>query len=339
MANVCNKGHKLPSCIIHEHINNINISGSNYNEKCQKLQGRFYGKVGVYDLCKKLAENLNDICTKEKMDDFLKNKCLYLQYWLNHQIIEKFGITDNSKYAGLRSQFYNTWTISFSSLNGKISKCTPNRRHFISLNYNDVKDVKDMYDYYYNCEYFKKNHSPTEHERSVYCSYLSSMNESFTKFKNWCSDSSNKCIPNFKNSIGQYDPKELRKILNCDTDKSLTTSLGGRPDKRVLDQNALEGTEELADPLGSDSFIQPQDSMTSSSALIVSLTFFGMLIMCFLLFKLTPIGSLLHNKIIQKGKITEYINGESSDEMLNEYFMYDHGKSQEKGCSIPYHSV
>ncbi|SBT73067.1 Plasmodium vivax Vir protein, putative [Plasmodium ovale] len=328
----------LPSCVIYEKYNNINIDESNYNEKCQELRDKFHGTDGVYDLCKKLAENLNDICTKEKMDDFLKNKCLYLEYWLNHQIIEKFRITYNGMYIGLRSQFYNTWTRSFSSLNGKISKCTPNRRHFISLNYNDVKDVKDMYDYYYNCEYLK-NHSPTERERSEYCSYLSSMNGSFTKFKNWCSDFPNKCIPNFKNTIDQYDPNALRKILNCDTDKAPVTSLEGSSNQRGLERNASQGDKELGDYPGSDPFIQPQDSKTSSSVLIVSLTFFGMLIICFLLFKLTPIGSLLHNRIIQKRKITEYINGESSDEMLNEYFMYDHSKSQEKGCSIPYHSV
>ncbi|SBT58637.1 PIR Superfamily Protein [Plasmodium ovale wallikeri] len=318
---MCVGENMLPSCVIYEKYNNKNIGLGNYNEKCQELQDMFYNTDGVYDLCKQLAENLNDFCTKEKMDDFLKYNCLYLEYWLNHQIIAKFRITDNGKYAGLRSQFYNTWTRSFSSLNGKISKCTPNRRHFASLKYHNVKDIKDMYDYYYNCEYFKKNHTSIENERSEYCSYLSSMNESFTKFKNLCLDS-NKCIPNFTNSIDEYDPKELREILKCDTDKALTISSEDSSAQQALEQNASRRDKELGDISDSDPSIQLQDSKTSSSVLI-----------------LTPIGSLLHNRIIQKRKITEYINGESSDEMLNEYFMYDHSKSQEKGCSIPYHSV
>ncbi|SBT55655.1 PIR Superfamily Protein [Plasmodium ovale wallikeri] len=322
MTNVCVGENMLPSCVIYEKYNNKNIGLGNYNEKCQELQGKFHSTVGVDDLCKKLAENLNDFCTKEKIDDFLKNRCLYLEYWLNHQIIEKFGITDNSKYIGLRNRFYSTWTEIIKPLTEENFKCTPKRIPFISLNYSNVKDIKDMYDYYYNCEYFKNNHSSIEHERSEYCSYLASMNGSFTEFKNWCSDSSNKCIPNFKNSINEYDPIKLRKILHCDTDEAPATLLEGSSDQRSLEENALEGTEELADPPGRDLFTQPQDSKTSSSALI-----------------LTPIGSLLHNKIIQKRKITEYINGESSDKMLNEYFMYDHSKSQEKGCNIPYHSV
>ncbi|SBS99491.1 PIR Superfamily Protein, partial [Plasmodium ovale curtisi] len=258
----------LPSCAIYEKYNNINTGLVNYNEKCQELQGKFHSTAGVYDLCKKLAENLNDICTKEKMDDSLIYNCLYLEYWLNLQIIEKFRITDNAKYAGLRSQFYNTWTRSFSSLTGNFSKCTPKRIPFTSLNYSNVKDIKDMYDYYYNCEYFKKNHSLTEHERREYCSYLSSMNRSFTEFKNWCSDSSNKCIPNLKNSIDQYDPKELRKILHCNTDEATDTSLGVIPDQRGLEQNASQRYNELGDSPGSEPFIQPQDSKTSNSALI-----------------------------------------------------------------------
>ncbi|SBT01426.1 PIR Superfamily Protein, partial [Plasmodium ovale curtisi] len=267
MANVCNKGHRLPSCIIHEHINNINISRSNYNEECHTLQKRFHNLDGVYNLCIKLAENLNDICTKEKMDDFLKNKCLYLEYWLNLQIIEKFRITNYGKYAGLRSQFYRTWTEIIRSLTGENIKCTPMRISLTSLNYRNVKDIKDMYDYYYNCEYFKNNYSSIQHKRSEYCSYLSSMSGSFTKFKNWCSDS-NKCIPNFENSIDQYDPKKLRKILHCDTDEASATSLEGSSDQKGLEQNGSQGDKELGDSPDSDPFIQLQDSKTSSSALI-----------------------------------------------------------------------
>ncbi|SBS93843.1 PIR Superfamily Protein, partial [Plasmodium ovale curtisi] len=229
MPNVCVGEHMLPSCVIYEKYNNINIDPSNYNEKCQILQRKFHNLDGVYNLCKKLAENLKDICAKEEMDDFFKNKCLYLEYWLNLQIIENFSITNNGNYTGLRIQFYYTWTEIIKSLTGENLKCTPNRRPFTSLNYRNVKDIKDMYDYYYNCEYFKNNHSSIQHKRSEYCSYLSSMSGSFTKFKNWCSDS-NKCIPNFENSIDQYDPKKLRKILHCDTDEASATSLEGSSD-------------------------------------------------------------------------------------------------------------
>ncbi|SBT83646.1 PIR protein [Plasmodium ovale] len=119
-------------------------------------------------------------------------------------------------------------------------------------------------------------------------------------------------------------------------EKSLVTSEGTHRETIYhLSQSSQEHTINH-----SETHMHSKEETGSASTTITSAsTVLGIPFFVFMLYKFTHIGSLLHNKIIKKGKITEYINGDSSDEMLNEYFMYDNSKSQEKGCSIPYHSV
>ncbi|SBT73440.1 PIR protein [Plasmodium ovale] len=337
MVTQCLETPGLPSCKIYEEFNRESDSNS-LSEKCLELKHYIGYYNGVENLCNLLERNIRVLCTEEYNDDFLKYRVEYLHYWLLDKAIKTFKIADPGGLEGIRIQFYNTWNSIIMKLDNG-SKCIPSFMQFYYHRFKDFDNTNDMYNYYYNYKYFDVNKSSPEDERKEYCKYLYAMRESFSKLKSSCSQSPNICSSLFKSSIDDYSPEKLREQFKCNTyeldyrdlvDRALQEKPG-----RSISFPGAQSEDELDNGLG----ISMHDSETSTSAITASLSLFGLLIIGFISFKLTPVGTWFHNRIINKGKITEHLHEEVDNELLDDYFLSENIKSKEKEYSIVYNSL
>ncbi|SCP05930.1 PIR protein [Plasmodium ovale] len=327
----------LPSCKIYDEFSRKNDDDS-LSDECTKLNDRLGNYKGIEKLCSELERNLNNICTKGNNDGLLRYRVEYLHYWLLDKAIKNFGIRDAGSYSGLRSQFYRTWD-SFIKISTFREICAPLRKVFFSLALKDFENTRDIYNYYYNYKYFEINKFSSINEPIESCKHLSSMLPHFSKLKNLCSKNLNLCSSIFTNSIDVYDPEILRKQLECNTYELENIGLVEGPMRKepqgIMSPTDTQLEDEQSDELGT-LVLYPEKS---TRAISVGFSLFGVVIIGFILFKLTPIGAWLHNRIINKGKITEHLDEDENNEFLNDYFITGEIKSQGKGYSILYKSL
>ncbi|SBT57930.1 PIR Superfamily Protein [Plasmodium ovale wallikeri] len=327
----------LPSCKIYDEFNRESDSNS-LSEKCHALKGRIGYYTGIENLCNLLERNIRVLCTEKYNDDFVKYRVEYLHFWLLNEAIKKFGIEDDGSYNGICSQFHNTWN-SFIITSTYREKCKPLSSIFFLLEFQDFKSTWDIYNYYYNYKYIDINKDSPENELKEYCKYLSSMHERFAEFKNLCSAPSNKCSSIFENPIHTYDPEKLRMQLNCNKYElenngqveGLLLGNPGRITSTPVEQSYNEPSSEL------DTLVNYPEAPTS--AISVGLSFFSLLSIGFVLFKVSPIRSWFYNRIIKKMKNTVYLDDETSSELSDDYFLNENINSQGDGYSIAYNSI
>ncbi|SBT83147.1 PIR protein [Plasmodium ovale] len=291
---------QLPSCRIYEEFNQRSDDLGKFSSECQDLQSRFSSEQGIFDLCQKLAGNIRYFCDNHNGENFLNDNFVYLHYWLLDQLIKTFKISDNGNYIGKRIQFFHEWTNIIEKLPNKY-KCEPMKRDFTLYHINDFQNIKDMYDYYYNYKQSASKSSFTEIECNTYCTYLSSIISKFPSFKRSCSNNSINCIPEFKYSIDNYDPNKLREKLGCNSDKLCTEVIEERI-PLIKERDTGNGPKVLTNDIADGEVVSIQSSKTSPIAITFGLLLSGIFTISFILYKLTPMGSLLKNQLIKKEK-------------------------------------
>ncbi|SBT43932.1 PIR Superfamily Protein [Plasmodium ovale wallikeri] len=329
---------KLPSCIIYAKFSQEDAESSNSNNECNLLQERLMSYTGIDKLCRTFEKIINDLCIKERSDDFLSFRIGYLYYWLMDQAIKTFKITNNASFGGIKSQFYNTWNNIINKLSEKHLECKPLERTNKVLDMNEFKDMKEIYNYYYNYKYMEKKKTSDDNECRTFCKYLSSMNTKFPELKSSCTKLSMKCLID-KESFEKCDPQKLRKILNCNENDLCIKMSDQEYSYRSAGGVISPGQSRTSDAIFSEPATSVTSPETSNSALTIGLPLFGILAICFISFKLTPIRSWFYNKLIKKGKITDHMVEEENNALLDEYFLSDNIKPHEKGYRVAYNSL
>ncbi|SBT55168.1 PIR Superfamily Protein [Plasmodium ovale wallikeri] len=327
----------LPSCKIYEEFNRES-DGNSLSEECHELKGRIAYYDGIGNLCNLLEKNIRVLCTEKYNDDFLKYRVEYLHYWLLDKAIKTFKITGAGGLGGVRIQFHNAWNSIINKLDNG-SKCIPSFMQFYYHRFKDFDNTNDMYNYYYNYKYFDVNKSSPEDERKEYCKYLYAMRESFSKLKNSCSQSPNICSSLFKSSIDAYSPEKLHEQFKCNIYELDHRGLVDRTVQEKQEGSMSSPGAQSEDKLDSGLDISMHDTETSTSAITASLSLFGLVIIGFISFKLTPVGTWFHNRIINKGKITEHLQEEVNNELLDDYFLSENIKPKKKEYSLVYNSL
>ncbi|SBT54441.1 PIR Superfamily Protein [Plasmodium ovale wallikeri] len=309
----------LPSCEIDEQFNRKNEDYS-LSEECKKLEGMITNYEGIYDFCKKLERNLKDLCIKANSDGFLYYRVEYLYYWLMDQAIQTFNITNNGKFSGINSRFHKTWNNIIATLASKDFLCKPLTHNHYILTIDKFKYMKEIYSYYFNYKYIEMNKITDENECTVFCEYLSSMRIKFIELKKWCSFSSNKCLIDMK-SFEKCDPENLLKKLGCGK-KDLCFKLSVQYSARENSDGINSSSESsLSDLTISGPTTSAKDFETSTTAVTVTLPLLGILAICLILFKITPLGSWIYNSTMKKIKIIEHLNEKERHKLLDDYII------------------
>ncbi|SBT56619.1 PIR Superfamily Protein [Plasmodium ovale wallikeri] len=306
MKTNCDEETELPSCNIYYELNTRNGDSFSSSDDCERIEGKF-SYSGILEICQKLERNLANFGSSVKRSNPLKYNCEFIHYWLFGEILNNSSITDDSKLEGVMSQFYRTWENVVKSLNPEI-KCESIGELFKSISINDLKFRKDMHDYIYNFDRFCEITFDNEQIDNRYCKYLPSMRDKYTQIIEKCPMNTNICF------------KRITAQRESEVDGSLEDG-----------KRANYGHGETVTSV--------EESETSTILTTVGPSLLGLFMTSFILFKLTPIRSWLNNQILKNRKVEEYMDEQSSSELLNNYFIHEDTGSEENGYGIAYHSA
>ncbi|SBT73466.1 PIR protein [Plasmodium ovale] len=330
----------LPSYKTYELLSNENGNLGNlgnFSDKCHSLQGKFRSYDKIFGLCTKLAGNLVNFCSSNENRSPLNYNCEFIHQWLFNEIINNLGLHDNGPRQGVKGIFYSTWENIVSEIKCT-NKCDPNLELFQSSTIDDLKFRKNMHDYIYNYDILDKMDSSTEKIDNRYCKYLSSMNEKYTEFKDFCPHNNKKCFHGAK-SLEEYNPENLCTKFRCRDEPLCSKYIGDTSTKSDrVEARSLEKAE-LPDDRDGEYVASVNESETSTILTTVGPSFLGLFITSFFLFKLTPMRSWFNNRILKRKNIEEYINEEASSEIIDNYFLHENREPGKSGYDIAYHSV
>ncbi|SBT56613.1 PIR Superfamily Protein [Plasmodium ovale wallikeri] len=336
MITKCNEGSELPSCKIYELFNKGNGASDTFDFECHNLQ-RMFQYEGIFDLCIKLSGNLVNLCDDSEKKIPLNYNSEFLHHWLFSKIINNLDITDHSECIGMISRFYVTWENVVKSLSCE-TKCKPNSILFHGFTTENLIFRKEMHDYIYNYSYFDEITFVRGERDNEYCRYLPSMRDKYAQIKEKCPLNTAICFKVDK-PLEKYNPENLCEKLQCRNEDLCKKYFERTPEQRESDGNgSLEGVKG-ADPRDSEAVTTGEESETSTILTTVGPSLLGLFMTSFILFKLTPIRSWLNNQMLKNRKVEEYMDEQSRNELLNDYFIHEDTGSEEKGYGIAYHSA
>ncbi|SBT56611.1 PIR Superfamily Protein [Plasmodium ovale wallikeri] len=336
MITTCNGKSELPSCKIYELFNKEKGDSDEFNNDCNIIHGRLLYN-GILDLCKRLGGNLLTFFSNDERNNSLNCDCEFLQYWLFNEIFKNSSLTDDSMHTGTLSQFYNTWEkIMKKSLFKK--KCEPNNILFNTLSLQDLIFRKDMYDYIYNYDNFDKIVSSGEKICDKFSIYLPSMREKYETFKSSCAVSNKKCTHDIK-SLEKYNPDNLCGRYSCQREELCSKYFQENSKEIHLQVAGSLQDVKREDSREGEAVTPEEESETSTIMTTVGPSLLGLFIISFISFKFTPIRSWLNERILKKRNIDEYLDDESSNEMLDNYFIPENGESGKNEYGLAYHSA
>ncbi|SBS93268.1 PIR Superfamily Protein [Plasmodium ovale curtisi] len=303
IRNQCNGKSELPSCKIYELFNEEKGDSNEFNDECNTIHERL-GYNGILNLCKRLGGNLLTFCSNDERNNPLNCDCEFLQYWLFNEIFNNSSLTDDSMRTG---------TLP------------------------DLLFRKDMYDYIYNYDNFGKIFSSGENICDKFSIYLPLMLETYAKFKDSCPNSTNKCVYNAE-SLEKYNPENLCVKFKCEKEKICAKYFREIPAERHSGAGSLEDVER-ADSRDGEAVTPAEESETPTILTTVGPSLLGLFIISFISFKFTPIRSWLNERILKKRNIDEYLDDESSSEILNNYFIPENGESEKNKYGLAYYSA
>ncbi|SBT58545.1 PIR Superfamily Protein [Plasmodium ovale wallikeri] len=291
-------------------------------------------KDTLRDLGAQLIRNYKDILPKYTNMDFEK-RCRYLNYWIHKEINDYKSKHEISDVISNEDDFISHVWDKLKQM--EHNKCERDTNNFPIEH---MKIRKELDDFCTNREIFrhqKKNtHSCNDFNEWInekYNKYFSEDNcpkykkiiELYTKEEGIFHISDNctfydipRTFPTFRCNNRYYYAKRIKTISNCE--------IPGVSNNR-------EGEQHYSAPFHSKTEIPIWTTMV-----IISLVLGGSFFMFFILYKFSPLGSILHNYIINKYKIRRNMDEYSAELLENSSEMF-HGNSEIRSEYIGYHPI
>ncbi|SBS99622.1 PIR Superfamily Protein [Plasmodium ovale curtisi] len=290
---------------------------STYNSFC-KEEVTISSNDELVELCSKILKNLK-LIDETKEDTFHNKHCDDINYWIGEQLKESHGVTD----AQLNNSNFNDVTAE------------------------EKRRRKNLYDYY-------ENYEKLEHifiQKGKKCSkehyeYLDKCVTLYNETKQYCTPGktyvSKKC-PSFFNYSEIYYPKKDLSVMPCELKVQSETSV------RLVSETEMSAKEDveissLSDvPVSSDksdthSTSTPSLSL-SSTLMTTSIPVLGSCFFLFIIYRWTPIGSLIRNRLLKGGEkineLSDNVTGKLWEDTMDPFTI----DSDNKGYQLAYQSL
>ncbi|SBT53304.1 PIR Superfamily Protein [Plasmodium ovale wallikeri] len=255
-----------------------------------------YGWSGseIHKICCNLYHYLEKIIKSEKNT---KNKdiyCRHLIYWIHDKIIDNKIHEKELRYVTLFVYIHKAWLQIKEKLNFPKGKmCTLK----IESQINRTK-LKKLFYYYQFYDTMRNNISKDKESCEKYYKYLKDMAALYDEYSGYCVVPRNFKCPDIFKKVKTRDPRDLLDFDQC---------------KLLLEEENKAAPEKMEEPVyvHEDS----EDDNTGKS-LFYSLT--GAAYTALMLYKFTPIGSMLGSKFLSKPNIVGDIDEPSNISMLPE---------------------
>ncbi|GAB69531.1 CYIR protein, partial [Plasmodium cynomolgi strain B] len=307
---------------------------NNYDSYCKNIDSTGSNTLDVKKLCQKIVRNLRimyKILEKEKRNEC----CLYFNYWLHDQIKSIFG-------ANLEKSNYKNHALKLLELQFRINNEL--RRHDCYYNFNDKLDeweeIMHLLYYFKNYKTIASNAPSDQGKHEQYCKYFTKIKELFEKHINDCCacfiNPSKYCLnycPKYFKCEEEYYPINLIVKLGCageiPTESAETLFKSVTVDYKAYLLSNKSNNPKKSKSIESSKTIEPNEKYTSPKDIfheIMSdpfnlfgmggLSFVGISLLFFVLYKFTPMGLWLNKKSVRQQKFNQSVHNKNMQPAL-----------------------
>ncbi|SBT58942.1 PIR Superfamily Protein [Plasmodium ovale wallikeri] len=315
---------------------------STYNSFC-KEEVTISSNEELVELCSKILKNLK-LIDEKKEDTFYNKYCDDINYWIGEQLKESHGVTD--------AQLNNSST--YISLYRALINIKQKKKinYTCSIYFNDVtadekRRRKNLYDYYENYKNFEHIFIQKEKKCSKeHYEYLDKCVTLYNETKQFCTPGktyvSKKC-PSFFNYSEIYYPKKDLSVIPCEVEVQSETSVRLVSEtemsaKEDVEKSSLSDVPVSGDKSDTHSTTEPSPSL-SNTIMTTSIPVLGSCFFLFIMYKWTPIGSLIRNRLLKGGEkineLSDDVTGELWEDTLDPFAI----DSDNKGYQLAYQSL
>ncbi|SBT00128.1 PIR Superfamily Protein [Plasmodium ovale curtisi] len=320
-----------------DNTENIDI----YSNDCENVVHLKGSYPEVYSLCKTFARNFKKLSNILHSSSYDRNdRCAYLNIWLFNQLNQ---IVNNYKELKNKENIVSKFIEIWYNINAAITiqrKCAHEYVSTISLDeWTEFKDLYDYFKYYNNL----KRLIISEVTSKKYCPYVIHINKIYTKYKSECDKNySVKCptIFKYKESFKKCEPLEK---LECNGFQEATSSL--QTDHSHAQQGKLTHSDHGSSTTTHEGNKNQDHTDVSESKIsdihifiIFLFSSFTIIIVSLFLYKMTPLGSRLHRKLLKKNKIKRMIDEENIHEILQNSTEYPGINFDDTSYNLTYQS-
>ncbi|SBS90935.1 PIR Superfamily Protein [Plasmodium ovale curtisi] len=336
----------LPSATVYNKLNGEVITDYYYSI-CEKLIPLNDKHCGIYNLCTKLVRNLKELSTMKKKER--TDRCEYIIHWIYHEISKIPNIISENIYESVAlREFFNIVYNVLRKLD--ITNCFFNT---ININFNEHKEKKYLHDYFKNYDKIKNEGACNGEECKKYCKYVLFINEIYGKHINKCcycykSEGCKENYPYYFKCDDNYNPHTLFKKLKCNNFEEFREKFK-KADTPMPEDHYVKrlayislNVPHLLNRDNKKSSIIPDvvsDKITSDpfhTFALGSFGFLGVLLILFILYRFTPMGSYFNNRNT-RNKESYFENFEH--QFLEHNVQFNRGNTQNRRMRIAYHQA
>ncbi|SBT55913.1 PIR Superfamily Protein [Plasmodium ovale wallikeri] len=308
----------LPSKIFYEQLKeegNSNI----YIANCE-AETKIKEDSPLVNLCAKTIKNFKLIEEFKDNYTFKDKPCNDLNYWVREELIKVHDIKVDTVY-GL--QRFNNLYIALNQIQKKneVGINDNCKIDYTSVSMEELRERKNLYDYLENYGELEKKYVQNKNECSRdYFDYVTNSVALYKNFKKLCEPpniSQSKC-PYFFNNIPVYYPNKDLSELTCKLENEQQEIVAERGESSIHTPDAREkgSSQEGAtldiDKTDTDVPHQPSSSL-SNTLMTTGVPVLGSFFAFSILYKLTPIGSLIRNRLLGVGESVNQVHDNAAD--------------------------
>ncbi|SBT84507.1 PIR protein [Plasmodium ovale] len=308
---------------------NKDISEGNTIEKCDELKEKLPNYPKFKDLCYKLSRNLKRVCIALQEKDKNTEGCEYINLWL-YDLLIKYNMIDNTNNISLSkviTELPHLWVESNFN-----QKCDLTKYNISS---SDFTLMKLLYDYslnYSTIDLEIKENTIDTVCKSHYCTYISKIIHFYKIAESECDTTPEKayCVK-FNEDKTKIEPNKLFSSLNCtkdDVDDKLTHI------QEFISKELLSFFQQTGGYISADESLT--EGTPNVSAKIGFSLFVISIISLFLLYKFTPMGSILRTIIRSKLNSSSFLREKLKIPLLQHNEEFENEKSHNTEHNISY---
>ncbi|VUZ93412.1 PIR protein [Plasmodium vivax] len=285
------------------------------------------------EICEKCAKNLKNLSVIIPNVNNNEERCIYLNLWIYSEISKKFSSYSHKIYElPFVHKFNSVFYLNQNPLNIKCS-FTYNKNIHSDL----WKKLKDIHDYFINIGYIKSKIPDDKEKCSKYPKYLSYIKDIYASYKRECCNNAyGNCPQDLKFHEWCDMESEISEIKCNETEPSVVSNSdnmaqsaentddmaqaegysGGRHQGEL---DTTDNTVDLVDPHTKD--LEKDDSNINVVTPTI-LSCLGTFTTTYLLYKMTPIGSMLNNMLGRNKKIYSNVKVEASNQFMHHIIKY-----------------
>ncbi|SBT58148.1 PIR Superfamily Protein [Plasmodium ovale wallikeri] len=291
--------------------------------------------TNISNIRKSLLKAFTYVSNMRTTSDQYEERWDYLYFWMGDKVYE---IVQSI------SDFEDIMNIANSLKKHVHPKNEEYDKDLFKIGKDQLINLKKLYDFSQNHKAIEVITSPSDYECShEYNNYILESYKLYENIERECLVDTTRPYCNIYRNIEKNNPKLKSTRLICHRVKNPVSSQEGRSGmQHGLTGESLRRSDEQGSPLGPrgvsslhgslDSEDKETSPTNSSNPTAIILPFFGLLCTFFILYKFTPLGTLIHGHFVKR-KINQW-NEETVDESLAEEY-----KPEDENSLVNTHNI